>query len=184
MFVGRLTPEKGCGDLLEAVSIIARTHPDVRLLIAGDGPERAALEARALVLNVERQVVFLGRMRRDELADLYHAADVFVAAPVRVVGGAIEAFALVFVEAALAGLPIVSTYSGGIGDMVVDGETGFLVAEGAYADLAAAVVYLLDDPDRCAHIGDAAREQAEAHFTRGRAAKAYSELFREVCDSR
>ncbi len=184
LFVGRLIPQKGCGDLLEAVSIIVKTHPDVRLLIAGDGPERAALEARALVLNVERQVVFLGRMRRDELADLYYAADVFVAAPTRVIGGAVEAFALVFVEAALAGLPTVATYSGGIGDVVVDGETGFLVGEGACRDLAAAVVYLLDDPDRRAQMGDAARERAEAHFTRGRAAKAFSKLFGEICESR
>ena len=148
LFVGRLIPQKGCGGLLEAVSIIVKTHPDVRLLIAGDGPERAALEARALVLNVERQVVFLGWLARDELADLYYAADVFVAAPTRVIGGAVEAFALVFVEAALAGLPTVATYSGGIGDVVVDGETGFLVGEGACRGLPAAVVSLLDGPDR------------------------------------
>ncbi|MCH8861250.1 MAG: glycosyltransferase [Proteobacteria bacterium] len=180
LFVGRLIPEKGCSDLLAAVSVIARTHPDMRLLIAGDGPEKAALEARTLVLNVERQVVFLGWLPRDELADIYHAADIFVAAPTRVVGGAVEAFGLVFVEAALAGLPTVSTHSGGIGDVVVDGETGFLVGEGAYGDLAAAVVYLLENPDRSAQMGGAARERAEAHFTRGRAAKAFSDLFAEV----
>lgn len=180
LFVGRLIPQKGCDDLLEATAIIAKTHPDVRLLIAGDGPEKAALEAKALVLNIERQVVFLGWMQREELADLYHAADIFVAAPTRVSGGAVEAFGLVFVEAALAGLPTVATFSGGISDVVIDSETGFLVGEGAFRDLAAAVVYLLEDPERCARMGSAARERAEAHFTRGRAAAAFSDLFSET----
>ena len=184
LFVGRLIPQKGCGDLLAAISIIVKTHPDVRLLIAGDGPERVALEARALVLNVERQVAFLGWMPRDELADLYYAADVFVAAPTRVIGGAVEAFGLVFVEAALAGLPTVATRSGGIGDVVVEGETGLLVGEGAYQDLAAAVTWLLENPDQRASMGAAARERAKAHFTRARASNAFSTLFGETIDSR
>lgn len=184
LFVGRLIPQKGCSHLLEAISIIAKTHPDVRLLIAGDGPERAALEARALALKVEQQVVFLGWIPQDELADLYHAADIFVAAPTSVVGGAVEAFGLVFAEAALAGLPTVATRSGGIADIVVEGETGFLVRENAPEELANAVTLLIKDPDRAGRMGTAARERAEAHFTRTQAAKAFSELFLEVSGGR
>ncbi len=182
LFVGRLIAQKGCADLLTATAEIARAQPDIRLLIAGDGPERDALEALTRHLGIETQVEFLGWIPRDQLVALYQAADIFVAAPASGAGGEVEAFGLVFVEAGLAGLPCVATRSGGIADIVLDGETGLLVDENAPEALAAAIILLIRDPVRATRMGAAGRERAEAHFTRTRAAKAFSALFRQVCD--
>jgi len=184
LFVGRLIPQKGCDHLLAAMKIIAGTRSDARLLIAGDGPERRSLERAAAESGIAERIEFTGWLGRDELISLYRAADLFVASPARGPGGETEAFGLVFVEAALAGLPTVATRSGGIADIVIDGDTGVLVAENDPQDFARAVLGLLSDQELAQRMGEAARTRAEARFTRARAATAFSSLFEEIAGGR
>ena len=180
LFVGRLTPQKGCADLISAMSILSSSNRKVRLLIAGDGPERASLEGSVKKMRLESYVTFLGWIASEQLSILYSAAEMFVASPTTGVGGEVEAFGLVFAEAAMAGLPTVATRSGGIADVVVDNETGLLVDEDSPAALAKAIEALLLDPDRARSMGAAAQERGKLLFSRARAAQSFSNLFCEI----
>jgi glycosyltransferase involved in cell wall biosynthesis len=152
----RLVPHKGIADLVEAVTLLPDPLGTLRLMVAGDGPERAALTALAAA-RLGTRAIFTGHLA--ETADLYAAADVF-ALPTR-----LEGFGLVFVEAAFHGVPSIGTATGGVPDAVRDGETGLLVPPGDIAALAAAIQRLRDDPAMRARLGAAARVRAHAEFT-------------------
>jgi phosphatidylinositol alpha-1,6-mannosyltransferase len=179
-FAGRLVEEKGVDDLLEAVARLAPEHPDVTALVLGDGQDRVALEARATDLGLEGRVTFAGWAPPAAVATALAAADV-VAAPSRPApDGWVEAQGLTVVEAMAVGTPVVATRSGGVGDAVVDGVTGLLVAERSPAALAAAIGRLVTDgalAERCATAG---RRVALERYSREATAAAFSDLFEGV----
>ena len=168
LYAGRLERLKGADMLLEAVAELARRpeFADVRTLLvgadSGDGQrqaghpagERGRLEELAARLGVAERVSFLGAVAHADLADLYAVADVCV------VPSHTESFGLVALEAQASGTPVVAAAVGGLLDIVVDGETGWLVeprTPGAYADRLARI--LGDDPLR-RRMGERARERA------------------------
>ena len=102
---GRLHPQKGCAQALRAFAALAARRPDALYWIAGDGPERARLQACATALGIGGQVTFLGRLERPELARLLQAADVFVYLGSRIEVG----LPLTILEALAAGLPVVAS---------------------------------------------------------------------------
>lgn len=150
-YVGALVTEKGVTDLIAAVAGIA----PMTLLVAGDGPERAALEEAATRAGVDAR--FLGAVT--DPVGVYAAADVVVL-PSR--GG--DSQPAVLIEAALVGRPCVAAAVGSIDEVVLDGRTGTLVPPGDGAALRRAVVGLLADPARCRALGSAARAHALANF--------------------
>jgi glycosyltransferase involved in cell wall biosynthesis len=119
--VGRLSPEKRLGVLLGAA---ARTHPGALLAIAGTGPDEARLRARAGILGVTGKVRFLGFVPDTDLPGLYRLADVFA------IASEAELQSLVTMEAMATGLPVVAANAGALGELVRDGENGFLVPRG------------------------------------------------------
>jgi glycogen(starch) synthase len=140
LFFGRLEWEKGVHDLIAALPRIRRTHPGTRLVVAGRGRQAAALVALARKLRVVRSVDFVGHLPDDGLVACLAAADVVVL-PSRY-----EPFGIVALEAAAAGAPLVSSATGGLGEVVIDGETGLSFAPGDVDGLAAGVRAVLDDP--------------------------------------
>jgi glycosyltransferase involved in cell wall biosynthesis len=106
LIASRLEPEKSLEDALVAFSIAQRVHPRTGLLIAGEGSLRARLEAKARSLGIADKTIFLGWQSREELAGLYAIADVYLSASLY------EGYGLSLVEAAQAGVPIVSTDAG------------------------------------------------------------------------
>jgi phosphatidylinositol alpha-1,6-mannosyltransferase len=160
--VSRLVPRKGFDVLIDAVAGL----PDVQLVIAGSGRDRARLERRAGERGVDARVRFLGRVPDDDsFPQLYACADVF-AMPCRDRWGGLEAegFGIVFLEAAAAGVPVVAGRSGGSHEAVVDGETGFVV-DGRALDVRGALGALLADEDLRARMGAAARARAVMEFS-------------------
>ena len=147
--VGRLSPEKGQDILLDALGRLRETHPRVQGVLVGDGPLRAALEARAPAGAVH----FLG-LRKDVPLCL-RSADLFVL-PSRY-----EAQGMVVVEAMMAGLPVVAMRVGGVPGILAHGETGLLTSE---AELPRDMAALLDDPARAAAMAGAARRHALDHL--------------------
>jgi glycosyltransferase involved in cell wall biosynthesis len=123
-----------------------------RLLIVGDGPAEA--QVRALFAGLG--AVFTGRKTSAELERYYRAADIFVWPAVN------EAYGMAILEAAQRGLPVVAGDTGGVADIVRDGETGLLAATGNAGEFAAALQKLLDDPGLRSKMGDAARRRALA----------------------
>jgi phosphatidylinositol alpha-1,6-mannosyltransferase len=177
LFVGRLVEEKGAADAIAALPAILRARPEARLLVVGDGPEKSRLEAAARDLGVASQVRFAGWVDPRQLPDCYAAADVFVGPSKRAANGGVEAQGLTFAEALLSGLPVIATRSGGIVDLVRDGDTGLLVPEGSPEHIAAAVLRLADDPALAQALAARGREFAAREVTREASAKAFSRAF-------
>ncbi|MDQ3404271.1 MAG: glycosyltransferase family 4 protein [Actinomycetota bacterium] len=140
LFFGRLEWEKGVHDLISALPRIRRTHPGTRLVVAGKGVHAAALVELARKLRIRRAINFAGHLSDDDLVATLAAADAVVL-PSRY-----EPFGIVALEAAAAGAPLVASTAGGLGEVVVQGETGLSFAPGDADGLATAVRRVLDDP--------------------------------------
>ncbi len=155
--VNFLHPRKRIDLLLRAWVRVDKELPAARLLIAGDGPERRALEALAAALRLSR-VRFTGYLAEEHLPGLYAASDLLVHVARQ------ETFGLTIVEAAAFGVPAVVVDEGGPRYTVVDGETGRRVAAEEPA-LAAALLELLGDPRAARAMGERARAYVGASYT-------------------
>jgi glycosyltransferase involved in cell wall biosynthesis len=150
--VARLARIKGLDLLIDAIARAQLTWPHLVLVIAGEGLERPALEARARAAGVNMR--FLGN--RSDIGDLLAACDIYVQ-PSRS-----ECSGQALVEAMLAGCAVVASDTGGVREIVRDGVTGLLVPVGDVAALSAAIGTLTDDAARRAWLGGRARACAAA----------------------
>lgn len=178
LFVGRLVPQKGVADLLHAVAECARTHPGVRLTVAGDGPQRADLERLAADLRVDAR--FVGSCSRETVRAHLAAADVLLSASHTHVDGWTEAFGLTTVEAQAMQVPVVAYAAGGLTEAVADGQTGLLVGEGDVRGLAVALTRLLDDPTTATAMGLRGRARTLRVFDLKRQTASLEGLYDEV----
>jgi glycosyltransferase involved in cell wall biosynthesis len=167
--VGRFRYPKDFPTLVRAVAQLA--PGTLRVLIAGDGPERPALEAEIASLGVADAVELLGE--RDDVPDLLAGADVLALPSLS------EGMPMSVLEAMAAGLPVVASHVGGVGELVVDGATGMLVPPADPAALAGALNELAADPGLRARMGEAGRRRAEAEFSLERFRRAHVDLYRE-----
>jgi glycosyltransferase involved in cell wall biosynthesis len=163
----RLHPQKDLPMLLEAVERVREVRPDVRLLILGDGPEKADLQARA-----GSHVTFGGQVES--------AADALAAADAVVVSSRWESGPLVLFEAMQLGRPVVTTAVGAAPELVDDGVTGRIVPVGDAAAFAAAVLDVLQDPVRAAAMGAAGRDVVADRHGPAAMAAATEAVYREV----
>jgi phosphatidyl-myo-inositol dimannoside synthase len=172
---------KGVDRVIEALPRIAKEVPDVRYVVAGDGEIRGALEKLARETGVAKNVVFLGGVSDARLAALYRRCDVFVL-PSRgqeqngQVGG--EGFGLVYVEAAIAGKPVIASRSGGAAEAVVDGRTGFLVDPTSSEEIADAAIAILCDAEVSSRMGLEGQKWAYEKFSEKALARRLAELMR------
>jgi glycosyltransferase involved in cell wall biosynthesis len=137
--VGRLSREKGHRFLIAAMPEILAREPEAQLLIVGAGPLESELRAEVEALDLSKRVRFLGHVQ--DVERTLSLMDVLV------VPSLSEAFSLATVEGMMMELPIVGSRTGGIAEIVLDGETGLLVPPGDSAALARACQYLLSNPD-------------------------------------
>lgn len=161
LFVGRLRIRKGVEVLLEAL------QPGMRLLIAGDGEHRAALESKAAELRLESQVRFLGRCDAARVRGLLKGAAALV------VPSTYEGMPLVVLEAMEAGVPVVASRVSGIPEVVEDGRTGWLVPPEDPRALAAALTEVLGRPDEARRRAEEGRRRVDERFRPGNAAAAW-----------
>jgi glycosyltransferase involved in cell wall biosynthesis len=161
-FVGRLIQKKGVDDLLEAVSLLPSPHRSVRVTIVGDGPLRPDFEAQASRLGINAD--FVGYQPSSEVARLLDDSLLFCGPSKTSTSGGREAFGMVFLEAAGAGIPAVAYRQGGVPEAVADGESGLLVPEGDVVALSAALEDLLSNPDKAALLGRAGRDRVATRF--------------------
>lgn len=173
--IARLSPEKDHRILLRAFQLILLKHPHMELWILGDGPLREALESEVWNQGLREQVRFLGF--RQDIPDILEKLDIFVLAT------KMEGLSMTLLEAMAAGLPVVASSVGGNPEVVVDGETGFLVPAGDAAALADAVVRLLEDLSLSQRMGSAGRRRVEEHFSIEKMVKRYVQLYGRVVNS-
>jgi phosphatidylinositol alpha-1,6-mannosyltransferase len=177
--VSRLVPRKGMDTLIKAASTLAGRFPGMSVAIAGAGRDRHRLERIASRARV--RVDFVGKLDDADLPDFYACADVFaLCCRSRWWGLEEEGFGIVLVEAAACGVPCITIGSGGAGEAVRDGETGFVVKapEGGnrwregpprkasqVADVAQALATVLADPVLARRMGEAGRRRAEEELS-------------------
>lgn len=176
-FAGRLVSEKGVDVLLRAAVRIVRTIPETRILIAGDGPSRAALEEQCNSLQLQNNVAFLGQIPRDELADHIGGAWVQVIPSVWP-----EPFGLATAEAMARATPVVASASGGSVELIRDGDTGLLVEPGDDRALADAVLSLLENRKDAEDIGRRAREFAIEHLSVDLFVERFEQIYYRLLD--
>lgn len=155
-WVNRLDPQKGFAVFLDAIAPLLARRPDLRVVVAGDGPLRDATDRLAPALRGRIDV--RGRVANAEVANVLHGADVF-ASPAT----GQESFGIVLVEAMAAGVPVVATDIPGYREVVRDGIDGLLVPPGDAAVLAAALGRVLDDPALAARLAAAGLDRAAAY---------------------
>lgn len=161
LFVGRLVARKGVDRLLDALALL-RDRP-WRLEVVGFGPERESLQRRASDLGLADRVAFLGAVPDADLVAAYRRARLFVLPATLDERADTEGLGVVLLEAMAHGVPVLATRRGGIVDIVVDGETGWLV-EDEIAALAEGLAEALADPARGRALGEAGRERVRAAF--------------------
>jgi glycosyltransferase involved in cell wall biosynthesis len=173
--VGRLIPIKGHIVLLRAFADARRAVPELALDIAGRGPLEPALKALARDLGIADAVRFLGYVAPIQ--------DAIERSAIVVVPSLGEGFGMVALEAMERARPVIAAAIGGLGELVVHGETGLLVPPGEAAPLARAIAELGGDLPRAARMGEAGRRRALADFLETRCVERTEILYRASLDS-
>jgi glycosyltransferase involved in cell wall biosynthesis len=171
--VARLTPEKDIACLVRAAAVACQTDPSFRLEIAGDGASLNPCRqlAREMGLEAEGRVRFLGRVQ--DVGRLLARAGLFAMSSVS------EGIPLALLEAMARGLPVAATNVGGIREVVVEGETGFLVPGRDPAALARAMLRLHQNPAEARQLGLQGRQRVEDRFDVRRMVARYESLYAE-----
>jgi glycosyltransferase involved in cell wall biosynthesis len=172
--VGRLVPVKDQATLVDAVAELGRSGVAATLVIAGDGPERAKLEARAAERGVDLRL--LGY--RPDVEQVLAALDVFVLSSIS------EGLSNTILEAMAAARAVVATRVGGAEEMIADGVTGVLVPASDAAAMAAALRRVLAAADGGAAMGAAARQRVESEFTLAGMMQRYERMYTEVAHAK
>ncbi len=172
---GRLVPEKGFDLLLDAFAIVHREFSEVRLILGGDGPERARLLERAAQLHLGDAVEFRGWIEPARVPAFVNEGTLVIM-PSRYA----EPFGLVALDAAQMARPVIATRNGGVPELVSEGETGWLVENDSAPALAAALRLALGDPARLQSLGTAARQRAAERFGFERYFQFHLDLYRRV----
>jgi glycosyltransferase involved in cell wall biosynthesis len=162
--VGRFVEKKGPQLTLLAFAEALRLHPSARLLMIGEGPLLGPCRAMADGLGIAGRVEFLGVRSPDQVAAAMRGARAFVQHSMRAADGDTEGTPVSILEAQASGLPVVATRHAGIPEVVLDGETGFLVAERDLEAMTAAMRRLLDEPELAGRLGAAGRDRVERNF--------------------
>jgi len=184
LFVGRLVENKGCRDLIEALSLLpGETRSRARLWIVGDGEERPGLNRAARDSGVDARTEFFGAVEHRRLADFYAAADLVVVPSKVGSGGEAEGQNIVVLEAFAARACVLATRLGGIPSMVRDQMTGALVEPGNPRALSEALESLLNDADLRRRLSASAFADV-ARYDWLRVAGEFCDLYEEAVKSR
>lgn len=172
--LGRLVANKGFDLALAAFGRVMEHFPGIRLVIAGDGPERKRLAQQIVELGISDRVELTGLVTPDAVPALLNAVTLVV------IPSRTEGFGLVALEAALMARPVVATCVGGLPEVVENQTTGLLVKKESPKALANAIEHLLSHPDAAASMGSAARSRAMNRFNWDQLVDGYDGLYRRL----
>src|SRR6266581_17897 len=163
--VGRLIAKKGFANLIRACALLAERGKSFQCEIIGEGPLENELRAQIAQLNLQDRVALSGGKPQREVRQRLAAASVFVLPSVVDAHGGMDNLPTVIMEAMATGLPVISTDIGGIPEMVVQDETGFLVRPGDAVRLAGAIKKVINDRSLAQKLGEAGYERAQELFS-------------------
>jgi colanic acid/amylovoran biosynthesis glycosyltransferase len=180
LFAGRLVEKKGAFDLIRAVERVRESGTEARVLLLGDGPLRAQLEAYVREHNLPCE--FLGMQPPEKVRDHLRRARIFCVPSKTAEDGDSEGLGMVFAEAQAVGTPVVSYDHGGIPEVVKDGVTGLLASEGDVEGLAAALSRYLRDDDLWQASSSAGPLLIREAFCLARQARKLEDLYLSTCE--
>jgi glycosyltransferase involved in cell wall biosynthesis len=180
LFVGRLIAKKGVLDAVAAFAEARRHHPNIQLRIIGEGPLREQIAREAAERNSAAAILLLGPKFHAEVASEMAAAHIFLLPSRTAPDGDKEGIPNALMEAMASGLPVLSTRHAGIPECVADGVSGLLVPEGDVQALAERLQWLIQNPQRWADMGRAARAKIAAEFNRDIQAQRLISIYKEV----
>jgi glycogen(starch) synthase len=172
--LGRLSPTKSFDIAIRAFARVFPVMQHARLIVAGDGRERASLERLAAELGVREAVEFKGWVAPAQIPALINQVTAVI------LPSQSEGLPLAGIETALMARPLLATWVGGLPELVLDGETGLLTAPGDDAALAAAIELVLATPERARAMGRAAQRRVRDLFSFDRMVDAYDQVYRRV----
>lgn len=178
LFVGRLTEKKGCSDLIRAMGKLQAAIPDAEFVAIGDGPLAAMLEQQAS--QQLKRYQFLGMQPPEEVKKWMNRAYLLSAPSITATNGDSEGLPMVIVEAQGMGLPVISTLHAGIPEAVLDGETGFLVPEGDWQQLADRMEKVFLQPDLWQSFSDRAQKLVRQKFDRRQQSRGLEKIYQQV----
>ena len=170
--VGRMDYWKNQRILIEILPDLKKISPQIKLILVGGGEEEGNLKKSAIKKGVKNDVIFLGQ--RSDVNQILKAFDIFVFPSLT------EGLPLVVIEAMATGLPIVASHVGGIPELVVNGETGFLVSPTSKEEIKETIIKLLDNPKLRKEMGQIARKRFETHFSLPQMVQKYIEVYEEA----
>jgi N-acetyl-alpha-D-glucosaminyl L-malate synthase BshA len=173
MHVSNFRPTKRVPDVVEIFAKVRKERKS-KLLLIGDGPEMPRVVEKSQALGVQEDVVYLGK--QDPLEHLLGIADVFL------MPSETESFGLAGLEAMACGVPVVGSRIGGLPELVVHGECGYLEPMGDTDAMARRVLELLGDRDKLGNFGANARERTVEHFEARNIVPLYERYYREVME--
>ena len=174
-FAGRMVPEKGLRVLLEAFRLVLNRVPKARMLILGDGADRQNLESTIARLKISDAIDWKPWLPHAEMQKFFAPAWVQVVPSLWE-----EPFGMASIDCMMRGSAVVASRIGGLTEIIVDGETGYLSPPGDVGELAAALLKICTDREHAERLGRAARERAIEHFTEARCLAQHLEWFEKV----
>jgi len=178
--IARLVEKKGVAFAIEAVSRLVSEGEQIEYTVVGDGMLRESLQQLIEDMRIEGLVRLVGAKTHEEVNELIVQSHVLMAPSLTAGSGDQEGIPNVLKEAMASGLPVISTFHGGIPELVTDGVSGLLVPERDAGPLAAALGYLIRHPERCQEMGQAGRRQVEQKFDTKSLSKKLEGLYLEL----
>lgn len=160
----RLIPKKGILTTLDALQTVVKTHPNLRYILCGDGPQTEEISTRAAALGLTQNVEFRGWLKPGQLEKEYQSAHLFLHPSELTPEADQEGIPNSMLEAMATGLPVVATTHGGIPEAVTSGTNGLLVPEHSPAELAQAILQILNHPDLRHQLGTNAAATVRTNF--------------------
>lgn len=182
--VGRFVEKKAPHITIQAFEKTAKSIPNSRLVMVGDGPLLKACQELAKKLNIQNQVQFAGVQTRRSVAKLLRLSRAFLQHSVTAANGDTEGLPLAILEAGAAGLPVISTRHAGIPDAVIEGENGLLVDEGDVQKMSEAIFQLAINPNLAGWMGKNYHRRVVEHFSRETSIQGLRTILRSAADSR
>jgi colanic acid/amylovoran biosynthesis glycosyltransferase len=180
LVVARLVEVKGVEYTLQAFDRINHLYPKTSLTIVGDGPEKAILEGLTRRLDLNGSVKFLGQVPNSVIRQHMQESDAFVLSSITTADGKPDSAPVVLMEAQACGLPVISTAYSAIPEIVLDGESGFLVPEKDVAALANKMIQLVEHPTQRLGMGDRGRAHIQTDFNIQHEGKKLDGIYQEL----
>ena len=182
--VGRLVEKKGIEYVIRALPLLNPGGRRLEYNVIGDGPLRAFLEGLAHDLGVGDRVIFHGARNSDYVRSRLSQAHIFALTSVTAKNNDREGLPVTLIEAAASGLPILATHHNGLPEIVLDGQSGFLVPERDSQSLAERLQYLIDNPGSWGEMGRAGRQFVEREFALDQCAGVIDAVYERLVSAR